>query len=258
VGDQEVTESFDRPAFYAAKAGGIRDWWTLLHPPYTLWHLSYVVIGWSLAPDPDPRILVATIGAFFLAVGVAAHALDEFNGRPLKTSIPGWVLITAGVIGLGGALAVGVIGVIHFGPLSPAGIGLMIFMAAGAILVPGYTLELGSGRLHSDWMFAASWGAFPVLVSYFAAAQRITVPAVAAGAGAYWLSRAQRTLSTPARRLRRKTADVTGVTVLTDGRSEPIDRNALLLPLEAALRSLSWAVVVISAAFAGARLTGLD
>ena len=35
------------PAFYArpsfASRGAIGDWWTLLHPPYTLWHLSYVV-----------------------------------------------------------------------------------------------------------------------------------------------------------------------------------------------------------------------
>ena len=28
-----------------AGPGGWRDWWTLLHPPYTAWHLSYVVIG---------------------------------------------------------------------------------------------------------------------------------------------------------------------------------------------------------------------
>ena len=32
-----------RPAFYALAPGGWRDYVTLLHPPYTLWHLSYVV-----------------------------------------------------------------------------------------------------------------------------------------------------------------------------------------------------------------------
>ena len=37
--------SEDRPAFYALAPGGWRDWWTLLHPPYTLWHLSYVALG---------------------------------------------------------------------------------------------------------------------------------------------------------------------------------------------------------------------
>ncbi len=39
------------PAFYALAPGGWRDYWTLLHPPYTVWHLSYVVIGASLAPE---------------------------------------------------------------------------------------------------------------------------------------------------------------------------------------------------------------
>jgi len=39
-----------RPAFYALAPGGWRDYVTLLHLPYTLWHLSYVVIGACLAP----------------------------------------------------------------------------------------------------------------------------------------------------------------------------------------------------------------
>ena len=42
-GDVAVTET--RSAFYALEPGGWRDYVTLLHPPYTLWHLSYVAIG---------------------------------------------------------------------------------------------------------------------------------------------------------------------------------------------------------------------
>ena len=36
-----------RPAFYATGEGngGIGDWISLLHLPYTAWHLSYVAIG---------------------------------------------------------------------------------------------------------------------------------------------------------------------------------------------------------------------
>src|SRR5437899_2261109 len=44
------------PAFYALKAGGWRDYWTLLHPPYTVWHLPYVLLGAAFAPIPDPRL----------------------------------------------------------------------------------------------------------------------------------------------------------------------------------------------------------
>src|SRR5579884_3943747 len=64
------------PAYYARR-GRLADWWTLLHPPYTAWHLAFVVIGASLAPRPSVSTLVGTLLAFFLAVGVAAHALDE-------------------------------------------------------------------------------------------------------------------------------------------------------------------------------------
>src|ERR1019366_1552641 len=82
-----------RPAYYAARPGGWRDWWTLLHPPYTAWHLAYVVIGACLAPRVSLSALVATLIAFFLAVGLAAHALDELNGRPLQTRISSPALI---------------------------------------------------------------------------------------------------------------------------------------------------------------------
>src|ERR1700676_5174162 len=96
-----------RPAFYAARAGGWRDWWTLLHPPYTAWHLSYVVIGACLAPVVHVDRLVATVLAFLLAVGVAAHALDELNGRPLNTKISSRWLVAVAVLGNGGAVAIG-------------------------------------------------------------------------------------------------------------------------------------------------------
>jgi amino acid transporter len=112
VGDEGVTESAGepRPAFYALSPGGWRDYWTLLHPPYTLWHLSYVAIGAALAPELRVAWWLETTAAFFLAMGVAAHALDELNGRPLRTRIPRGVLIGLAVVGLAGALAIGVHG----------------------------------------------------------------------------------------------------------------------------------------------------
>ncbi|HEU4488357.1 MAG TPA: hypothetical protein VFS38_03605, partial [Actinomycetota bacterium] len=92
-----------RPAFYAAGGGRLAQWWTVLHPPYTLWHLCYVIIGASLAPSFDLFRLSLTLVAFLLAVGVAAHALDELNGRPLKTSISDRALKLAAALALLGA-----------------------------------------------------------------------------------------------------------------------------------------------------------
>ena len=240
------------PAFYArpgfASRPAVRDWWTLLHPPYTLWHLSYVVIGACLVGPVDAGRLGATLLAFFLAVGVGAHALDELHGRPLNTSIPTRVLIVAATIGIGGAAVIGVIGIAR------VGLPLLVFIAVGVVLAVGYNLELLGGRLHTDAVFAAAWGSFPVLTAYYAQHEQLDVAAVAAAVFAFLLSTAQRSLSTPARSLRRKTADVRGTITAIDGTATDIDRTALLAPLEGALRALSWATVSLAVTLALARL----
>src|SRR5438045_1279537 len=104
------------PAFYALEGGGWRDYWTLLHPPYTLWHLSYVLLGAALAPMPDPRIVAGALIAFSLAVGVEAHSFDELQGRPLGTQIPSAVLVALGSLGLTGAVGLGVLAAAMLGP----------------------------------------------------------------------------------------------------------------------------------------------
>ncbi|HEY4753282.1 MAG TPA: hypothetical protein VIH37_08360, partial [Candidatus Limnocylindrales bacterium] len=123
------------PAFYAARGGGWRDYWTLLHPPYTAWHLSYVLIGAALAPAPDPRIVLGAVVAFGLAVGVAAHAFDELAGRPLRTAIPAPVLVAMGIAALAGAVALGVAAIPMTGPLFP------VFVVAGPAIVILYGLD---------------------------------------------------------------------------------------------------------------------
>jgi hypothetical protein len=236
--------STERPAFYAARPGGWRDWWTILHPPYTAWHLSYVVIGATLAPHTDGGRLVATLLAFFFAVGVAAHALDELHGRPLQTTIPSAWLVGLGIGGLAIACALGFVGVATVGP------GLLPFIAIGPLLVLGYNLELFGGVIHTDLGFAAAWGAFPVLVGYYVQAERIDLSAVLAAAAALGFSLAQRSLSTPARVLRRRVADVSGSITMHDGSVQELDVHPLLEPLERALSTLSWATVVLALALA--------
>lgn len=227
----------------------MRDWWTLLHPPYTLWHLSYVVMGGCLAQRVDFSRLMETVAAFFLAVGVSAHALDELNGRPLGTRIPRWALISAAALGLIGAVILGADGVRDVGPE------LIVAIVTGVVLVLAYNLELWGGRLHNDASFALGWGAFPVVVAYFAQADRIDAVAVLAAAGAAGLSIAQRALSTPARNLRRRVSHVEGTVELRGGGIETIEIATLLDPLERALRALSWATVALALALLAARLT---
>lgn len=247
MGSPGVSADAPRPAFYAARPGRWRDWWTLLHPPYTLWHLSYVVLGASLAPSVHLVRLFASLGAFFLAVGVAAHAYDELQGRPLRTAIPRWALMAACVGGLAGAVALGAFGVVE------VGVTLVPFLVVGPLLVIAYNADLLHGAFHTDLGFALSWGAFPVLTAFAAQAGTVSAAAVIAAAGATALSLAQRALSSPARQLRRRVVAVRGTLVHGDGSESPIDRSAMLAPLERALQTLTWAVVLSAAALAVAR-----
>jgi hypothetical protein len=243
-----MTDVPARPAFYVLPSGGWRDYWSLLHPPYTVWHLSYVAIGAALAPDLHLGWLLETLAAFFLAMGLAAHALDELNGRPLRTRIPGAVLVAVAVVGLGGAIAFGLHGVLAVSPW------LWIFIAPGAFLVVAYNMELFGGVVHSDLWFALAWGGFPVLTAYFAQTGTIQVEAVIAAAACAAISAAQRTLSTPVRRLRRSVVDVRGELELNDGTRERIDASTLRHAPERALRWLSLAMPLIAIALVVARL----
>ena len=237
-----------RPAYYAARSGGWRDWWTLLHPPYTAWHLSYVVIGASLAPHVDAGRLVATLLAFFFAVGIAAHALDELHGRPLRTQIPNAGLVTATVVGLVLACGLGVLGV------ERVGVVLVPFIVVGPLLVVAYNAELFGGVVHTNAGFAVAWGAFPVLTAYVAQASGLGLAPMVAACGAFALSYAQRSLSTTARMLRRQVDHVSGSMVFVDGTTRPIDSAMLRAPLEQALRAMSWGLVALAAALAVARM----
>jgi hypothetical protein len=207
-----------------------------------------VVIGACLAPAVDATRLIATLLAFFFAVGLAAHALDELHGRPLHTRIPGPALGAVAAVGLAGSVGLGIAGVVE------VGWALVPFLVVGPVLVVGYNYELFGGAIHNDVGFAASWGAFPVLTAYVAQTGRLALAPVLAALGAFALSAAQRALSTPARMLRRRADRVTGAISLSDGEVVTVSRALLLAPLERALRAMSWAVVLTAAALAVARL----
>ena len=235
------------PAFYALEGGGWRDYWTLLHPPYTLWHLSYVLLGAALAPHPDPRIVAGALLAFFLAVGVASHSFDELQGRPLGTQIPSGVLVTLGSVGLVGAVALGIVAASQLGPW------FLVLVGVGAALVILYGLEIPI--VHSDLGFALAWGGFPVIASALANGAPL-LATVAAAAGASLLSLAQRRLSTQVRRVRRKAIEVSGSLRYRDGTTERLDRRALIAAPEAGLRLLWLAMVALSIGALLARWSG--
>lgn len=228
------------PAFYALRGGGWRDYWTLLHPPYTLWHLSYVAIGAAAAPVLDPGRLGLALLAFFFAIGIGAHALDELSGRPLGTRIPSAVLVALAMAGLGGAVGLGIYGA------SVVSWWGLVFVAVGGFFVPAYNLEWFGGALHSDTVFALMWGGFPALAGNFAQVGHVDGAAIFVAAACCCFSGAQRRLSTPVRRLRRQVASVTGEVLLNDGTKEELDAASLREAPEGALRVM-WVGLVLVA-----------
>jgi hypothetical protein len=239
----------ERPAFYALSSGGWRDYVTLLHPPYTGWHLAYVAIGAAAAPRFDGGRLGASVLAFFLAVGLAAHALDELSGRPLRTRIPDRVLRGIAVVGMAGAVALGVLGAMKVSWW------LLAFVAFGTLIVPAYNLELLGGRLHDDIWFSLAWGAFPAATGYFAQDGSLGWAVVPVAVGCLLLSSAQRTLSTPVRDLRRRVDRVEGLIVYRDGSRRALDGSSLRATPETALRALSYGIMALAAGLVIARLS---
>jgi hypothetical protein len=234
-----------RPAFYALRPGGWRDLVTILHPPYTAWHLTNVAFGAVAASQIHTDRFVATLVAFFLALGISAHSLDELNGRPLGTQLSDRALIALAVVSLAGAIGIGIAGCfIVSATLAP-------FVVAGGFFVVAYNLELFGGRFHTDFWLAFAWAAFPALTSWWVntlsfGSLKVDVAGALVAAGCFGLVSVQRRLSTPVRRLRRRTVSVTGEQRLDDGTVIPLTVQELTAPLDWSLRRLSWAIVVLA------------
>lgn len=228
--------SDQRPAFYAPTGSLTGDVVSMLHIPYTLWHLSYVPIGAALASDLDWFVLGGTVAAFAIGLGIGAHALDEVKSRPLGTRISDRALWAMGIGAMVVSLAIALVGAVVVSPWVP------LWAIAGILLAVGYALEWPF--LHTDLGFGLAWGAFPLLVGYWAQTESLTLAVIVMGAMACLLSLAQRALSTPARFVRRRTRDA----VTTFDGDRTWDRKQLLHTWEKPLRLLTWTTVTLAVA----------
>ena len=229
------------PAFYALP--GTRAWHdyvNLLPLPYTLWNLSIVVLGTVIAPVVHVDRLLGTILAFFLAVGIAAHALDELNGRPMGTRIPSIVLVSLAIVSLAGAMALGVVAGILETPW------MFAFVAFGGFIVVAYNLGLWHDRFHNDFWLAFSWGAFPVLTAYWVNALRFDFAVLFVAVACFLVTLVQRTLSTPVRTIRRKALRVEGFIEQTNGERIILDSKSIIAAPERALFLLAISSVILA------------
>ena len=225
-------------------------WWNALHVPYTLWHLSYLVMGAALGTALRWDVLGWAVLAFFLGLGIAGHAFDLLRGDPLALKLPASHLEVAGVMSLLLAAFIGSLN-IYWGNV-PWWLGWAI--VAGILMALGYNLEWPG--LHGDLQFALFWGAFPFLVGNLAMGGGLDPAAVMAGAFCFLTAWSQRVLSARARYLRRKVARAS---LTLDEKAESATAVVgqpvawMLRPMETTLLLLTIAMPVLAIALMASR-----
>jgi hypothetical protein len=145
----------------------------MLHLPYTSMVLSFTVVGAAVSPKFSWTILLATLGAYFLALGIGAHFLDQLPGMGSSyvRHWPSSALWVIGLAGVAGGVGIGVLGALVL--LGPTFLLLVLVQGVCAL---GYPLTpVFGGLLHRDSVFAVSWGSLPLLTSYYAQSGQISV-----------------------------------------------------------------------------------
>lgn len=237
-------------AWYDIKGKGwLRDLIIILHLPYTLWHLSYALIGAALAPQLNWGTMGWTVLAFFLGMGIGGHCLDELCGRPLRTKIPGVLLWTLAVVSILGAVSIGVfVGVRETVWIIPC----IIF---GGFIVFAYNLEWARGFFHYDFWFGFAWGAFPVMTAYIAQTHTVSWGVVLVAGACILYSMAQRVLSFHGRFFRRKVRGIEGRYYLygegpvcpgspDGGPYKELTREMIIGPAEVGLKFMNGTIVI--------------
>ena len=230
--------------WYARHGGKIKEFYTVLHLPYTSMVLSYVLIGAALSPTLFVDRLVFTLLAYFLGLGIAAHALNELNARHWGTSLSKADLQIAFLFSLVGALSIGLYGVevlynASSGSRLPPSI-LALLIVLETFFLFAYNTNYAGGRFHNDLSFAFAWAFLPFLTSYFVNSLIIPIGAVLIGLALAATGMIEINLSRWCKSFRRK-SNVVDVR-FEDGSLMPISTARLIRNPERALKLIVIAV----------------
>jgi hypothetical protein len=166
-------------AWYALGGSKFRELYTILHLPYTSMVLSYVLVGAAVSPHVYPERLSLALVAYFLGLGLSAHALNELHARHWGEALGKRELEALFLIPLAGALSIGAYGMLVLyasaGGLLAALV-LLAFIAMETFFLFAYNTDFSGEWFHSDVAFAFSWGALPTIISYYVNA--LTISAV--------------------------------------------------------------------------------
>lgn len=172
----------------------------MLFLPYTGMCVAFAVIGAVLVSEVHWDRVGAIALIYALALGVGAHAADTIGSKKAK---PWGMYFTKKQIvalmasSLVAAYAIGAYYIVAYAPL------LAIAAALEGFFLVAYNFELFGGRFHSDFWFALSWGALPVMAGCLIQGGVPDVYAVAAAAGAMAASYAEIKVSRPYKQLKK-------------------------------------------------------
>lgn len=176
----------------------------LLFLPYTGMCVSFTIIGSMLAPTIFWDRVGAIALIYFLALGVAAHALDSIGSKKVKpwgsyfNKRQLWIL---SLITLVAAYAIGIYYMVLYVPL------LWFVAIAEGFFVFAYNMEWFNGKFHSDGWFAFSWGSLPLLAGYIIQTNDVSLIAFAAAAATGLASYLEIKTSRPYKELKRGNYD---------------------------------------------------
>jgi hypothetical protein len=165
---------------------------------------SYVLIGSLVAPSTHFDRMLGMAAVYLLAVGVSAHSLDAMApNKPWGTFLSRRQLLLLAASALFPACAIGLYYAFTVAPW------LLAVGAAELFFLLAYNLELFSGRFHTDFWFAMSWGFLPVLAGYVVQTDSANLTALAAGLFGFFTAFIEINASRPYRLLKRdrSTAD---------------------------------------------------
>ena len=220
--------------------------------------LSYVLIGADLSPTLFLDRLCFTLAAYFLGLGISAHALNELNTRHWGVALTKTDLEIAFLLPLLGALSIGLYGVnvmyhVSNGNLLPPTI-LVLFIILETFFLFAYNLNYASGRFHNDLAFAFSWALLPFLTSYFVHSLTITAGAVLVGLALAATAMIEINLSRWCKNFRRRT-NMTEIK-FEDGTLLPISTPVLIRNPEKALKLIVVVVDLLGIGLLAVRLLG--
>lgn len=229
------------PTWYA-RSGKLGEFWTILHMPYTLMVLSYVVIGASTGPNTSFFRLFWTVVAYFLGLGIGAHSLDQLSNMGSRY-VRNWSdkeLLVLASFSLCGAIAIGGYFAVNVDPL------LWLFIGTETFFAIAYPCtRLFRGFFHNNLWFCISWGALPYLTSYYLQNKAVTPNALVMSVALSLTAMIEIIISRWVRWFRKKQPQV----LLAESDSYvPIPVKQLISQPEAALKTLTFAVYLIAVA----------